>query len=163
MVSMAFAQQDTLQLVTQFDAHSLKIRWITTDVNALRRGFNEGWQLIIYPQNSNQPVYQERIRPLTDNALADLIHSGSDSLVFSIYQNIRSGQTFFTDAADREWQQLGFLFGLADNFMLSKALALGHEITGEVIEKGHSPELSGGPQTRLGLSCANQFAGPGHL
>ena len=130
MVSMAFAQQDTLQLVTQFDAHSLKIRWITTDVNALRRGFNEGWQLIIYPQNSNQPVYQERIRPLTDNALADLIHSGSDSLVFSIYQNIRSGQTFFTDAADREWQQLGFLFGLADNFRLSKALALGHEITG---------------------------------
>lgn len=116
--------------MTQFDGPSLKIRWITTDVNALRHGFNQGWQLTIYAHHPNQPVYQERIRPLTDNALAGLIHSGSDSLVFSIYQNIRNGQTFFTDVQDREWQQLGFLFGLADNFMLSKALALGHEIPG---------------------------------
>lgn len=144
--SISRAQTDTLTVLAQFDAQSLKIRWATARLNLLRNGFNDGYFLSISDRGSNQEIYRQHIRPLTDTELLSLLSTGSDSLVYDLYQSLRRGRNFFTDQQDRDWQTLGFLFGIADNFTLSKALGLGAEIMG--LDSSRSYRLTLQPATR---------------
>jgi hypothetical protein len=124
------AQIDTLFSMARFDRESLKIRWSSSNLDLLKTGLNRGWQVQLYREGDPLPVRSEVIRSRPVEEIIPLIMTSGDSLVLELFEAIRSGATFFQDENQLDWYRFTFLFGLQDNFDLSKKLGFACEFTG---------------------------------
>lgn len=123
------AQIDTLFSMARFDRESLKIRWSSSNLDLLKTGLNRGWQVQLYRIGNPSPVRSEVIRFRPVEEIIPLIITPGDSLVLELFEAIRSGATFFKDENQLDWYRFTFLFGLQDNFDLSKKLGFACEFT----------------------------------
>lgn len=120
--------EDTLFSIARFDKESFKIRWSCTAIDVLRAGINNGWQVQLFEEDRFQPVQVVMVqaKPLPD--IGRFLFTPGDSAVLELYEEIRSGVPFFGDKNQFDWYRFAFLFGLQDNFALSKELGMAHEV-----------------------------------
>ncbi|NND34715.1 MAG: hypothetical protein HKN76_19165, partial [Saprospiraceae bacterium] len=122
--------QDSVFVHAQFDQESLKIRWSFSGLEAMQMAFDRTWQLKIYEDEESMLVHEINVRPKENAEILRFITSASDSVTYEIYNDLIGGNLLLESPDQEAWFELGFYFGLFDNFELSKALGLGHEING---------------------------------
>lgn len=140
------AQIDTLFSMARFDQGSLKIRWSSSNLDILKTGLNRGWQVQLYRNGDPSPVRSEVIRFRPVEEIIPLLITPGDSLVLELFETIRSGATFFKNENQLDWYRFTFLFGLQDNFDLSKKLGFACEFTGldRAVDYQVTVDISGG-------------------
>ncbi len=123
------AQQDTIYALAQFDSESLKIRWSSPSTEILRQGISDGWQISIYEGLGNTPVRSITVTHHRGTEADEILEYPSDSLAIEVFDEIRDGSYSLVNEEEWAWHRFALLFGLQDNFELSKALGMATEIT----------------------------------
>ena len=119
--------QDTIFMHTQFDRESLKVRWSFLNLDMMAIAFDVGWQLSIYEEGKSSPVREISMQARPESEFQSVVSSESDSVTFEIYRDLQNDIFEVESPEQKAWLELGFYFGLLDNFELAKKLGLGFE------------------------------------
>ncbi len=131
LTTQGFSQSEPLQILHQFDNESLKVRWITSDLEIIAQGIQGGYELTLSRMDNGNTttVSRQEITPKSHNQLSNGLSQPSDSLVFEIFRQLKVDSFEAADENHHQWQLLGFLFGVQENFSLAKDIGLGYEVT----------------------------------
>ena len=143
LVLQGMAQVDTVYMRGRFDESSLKLRWSCANLDVLRQGFLSGYRLELFEMTNNQEVLLETRLVRTNPIEAqEYLLNQTDSAAFSVSQEIATQSNFFSDPEERRWKFLSLLFGLQDNFSLTKSLAMGTEFSGLDLVKRYQIKIN---------------------
>jgi len=124
-------QTDTLFTLAHYDESSLKLRWSIGNTDILALGFQYGYTLTIEEMDGTQirDTRSVNVMPLSDDAISTRCKTDGDTLTFGLFKQSRDGtNTFTSDPEAQKWNRLIMLFGIQDNFPLSKAMGLAYEL-----------------------------------
>ncbi len=131
VISIQVLGQDTLFLRGRFDEESLKLRWSCTSLEKLIDGFRSGYMLSVYQIDGDQKIFvsSHRILAGDHDVINQSINTQADSAAYAVLQELVDQGTFFDHEEVQRWKFLTLIFGLQDNFLLTKALGMGAELT----------------------------------
>lgn len=123
-------QPDTIFLRGRFDDHGLKLRWSCANLDVLKAGLINGYKVDIFQVVNGREILSKSLtaQMATETTISSAIFNQTDSAAYGVAQEVLAQSNFFSDEDERQWKLLSLLFGLQDNFELTKALAMGTEI-----------------------------------
>ena len=130
MTERGFSQTDSIFLRGRFDEQSLKLRWSTASLDVLRAGFVNGYEVGVYHVQGDREILVSTLSAeiASDADIAQWLFNQTDTAAYSVVEELLEDSNFFLDEEERQWKILSLLFGLQDNFGLTKALGMGIEI-----------------------------------
>ncbi len=122
-----WAQNDSIRMGAQFKNGTLKLRWSVSDPSLLASGFRQGYTVHIYNAADGTLRSQHHITPEDRQDVLPILTSSSDSLCFTLFEKFLTF-SIPEDPDELQWQMVALLFGLQENFNLSKSLGMALDV-----------------------------------